>query len=776
MTAILVKVLADLRRRRLQTAVIFVTTLLAVITTTMTLTLISQTRDPFQAAFDAQEGAHLQVGFDSRVDPSTIAGTPSLIGATASGGPYHATDMQFQAGGNKYIVTTIARDDPNGAVERLRITAGHWPSSDSEIALTRSFAGLNHLSIGDRLKVVSVPQQPVLTVAALVVDIDQVRADVGGQPHAWVRQTAIAPLLVQDSSSYRMTYRFASDPTSEQLLADMNTLRASLPPGSITAATNYLLVHGVFKVSTQVLTSVLVAFSIFALVATAAIVGNLLTGIVISGYREIGIMKAIGFTPLQVVSVFVLQILVPTAAACVLGIPAGMLLGQPLLASSADALGLASPATYSPGIALLALVGTLLIATFAALIPALRAGLLKPAIVIANATAPRGLSGRWLRRIALLVRLPQSVVLGLGEAVSRPARAILTMVAVFVGVATIVVALGETRNFYEIYTYEAHSGTVDVVVSKSSALSDADASQLIDSQPETARVVAQTTANITVPGIGDPVYSVIFRGESSAIGYQLTAGRWFNSPGEVVAPLGLVQDAHLHVGDTFTATLRGTALKLRIVGEVYDFIAGPGGHELFMDASTTSQVTPPLSPSSYLVALRPGSQVTVFMKRLATAQPDLLDLRAEGAGQTAFLTSIAGILFGIAAVIALIALAGIFNTSLLNSRERVRDTATLRALGMSPRQIIVMVVTSSGFLAMAGGILAVPAGVGLSRLLFDLIGTLGGDGTPAKLYGIFAPWELVAIPLSGVVVAIGAALVPGRWAARTNVVEVLHAE
>jgi putative ABC transport system permease protein len=775
-TAIVVKVLADLRRRRLQAVVIFVTTLLAVITGTMTLTLISQTRDSFQAAFEAQKGAHLQVAFDSRVDSGAIVGSPSLIGAAASGGPYHATDMEFQASGHKYLVTTVGRDDPNGAVEQLRITDGHWPSSGREIALTRSFADLNHISIGDRLKVLSVPKGPVLSVAGLVVDIDQVRADVGGQPHAWVLDSAIAPLSLKDASSYRMNYRFASDPTGAQLLADMNTLRASLPPGSIASSTNYLLIHGVFNVSTQVLTSVLIAFSVFALAATAAIVANLVTGIVISGYREIGIMKAVGFTPLQVVGVVVLQILVPSSAACVIGIPAGMILGQPLLANSSQALGLAYQATYSPVVGLLTLAGALLIVTIAALIPALRAGLLKPAIVIANATAPRGNSGRWLRRLALRVRLPQPVVLGLGDAVSRPARAILTLIAIFVGVVSIVVALGETRNFYGIYKYEAHSGTVDAVVTKSAALSDAEATQLINSQPETARVVAQTTANITVPGIADPVYTVIFRGDSSAIGYELTAGRWMNGPGEAVAPMGLVQDAHLRVGDIFTGTLHGTAVRLRIVGEVYDFIAGPGGHELFLDESTITPVVPPLTPSSYLVALKPGSNVEAYVRRLAATQPDLLDVRAEGTGQTAFLASIAGILFGIAAVIALIAIAGIFNTTLLNAREGVRDTATLRALGMSPRQVIGMVAASSGLLALVGGLVAVPAGIELSRLLFDLIGNLGGNGTPAVLYSRFAGWELVAIPLAGVGVAVAAALVPGRWAARTNVVEVLRAE
>ena len=46
----------------------------------------------------------------------------------------------------------------------------------------------------------------------------------------------------------------------------------------------------------------------------------------------------------------------------------------------------------------------------------------------------------------------------------------------------------------------------------------------------------------------------------------------------------------------------------------------------------------------------------------------------------------------------------------------------------------------------------------------------------AAMYQVFAAWELLAIPMFGVTVAVAAALLPGRWPARTRVVEVLHAE
>src|SRR5207248_8503741 len=327
MRAVFVKTLADLRRRRLQAAVIFITVLLAVGTGMMALTLLTQSRDPYQAAFAAQKRAHLQVYYDGVTSREALASTPALIGASSFGGPYPSTTIEFQHGSRKFSLDTYGRDNPGGDVEVLRITNGHWPTSNDEITLTRSFAELNNISIGDRLKVVSVPQRPVLTVAAELVDIDEGSADLSSQ-HAWVPSAAIPTLTpsTPHSAFYKMDYRFATDPSAAQLAGYVAQLRAGLPAGSVAGATNFLLIASIFNITNQILTSVLVAFSVFALAATAAIVANLVTGIVIASYREIGFMRAVGFTPLQVVDEFVVQILVLAAAACGGGIPAGTLL------------------------------------------------------------------------------------------------------------------------------------------------------------------------------------------------------------------------------------------------------------------------------------------------------------------------------------------------------------------------------------------------------------------------------------------------------------------
>jgi putative ABC transport system permease protein len=134
------------------------------------------------------------------------------------------------------------------------------------------------------------------------------------------------------------------------------------------------------------------------------------------------------------------------------------------------------------------------------------------------------------------------------------------------------------------------------------------------------------------------------------------------------------------------------------------------------------------------------------------------------------------VLLAIAAVLVLIGIGGVFNTLLLNTRERIQDTATLKAVGMSPRQVMVMVAASAALLALVAGLMAMPLGLFLHHVLNDVISASTGNDTPPSVYGVFNPFELVLIPLLGVVVATAAALIPGRWASRTNVVEVLHSE
>jgi len=99
-----------------------------------------------------------------------------------------------------------------------------------------------------------------------------------------------------------------------------------------------------------------------------------------------------------------------------------------------------------------------------------------------------------------------------------------------------------------------------------------------------------------------------------------------------------------------------------------------------MDPSTVSPVEPDAAPQTYLIAFVPGSNADAYVRGLAAAQPDLLDVQKAEASTIGVTRTIQAVLLILAAVMILIAVAGIFNTLLLNTRERTRDTATLKAV------------------------------------------------------------------------------------------------
>jgi putative ABC transport system permease protein len=293
-------------------------------------------------------------------------------------------------------------------------------------------------------------------------------------------------------------------------------------------------------------------------------------------------------------------------------------------------------------------------------------------------------------------------------------------------------------------------------------------------QPDTARVVGSAGFQVDVPGVGMPVDATAFRGDSAQLGYYVVAGRWFQGPGEALAPRALLADAHLHVGDTVDTTVRGRPLRLTIVGEVYNLTNL--GHSLFVDWSTYQQVEPNPSPTYYFVTLRPGADAGAYARRVTAVEPDFVSAQLTPTELIGPIQTIDSVTLGLAVVLVVIAVAGIFNTLLLSTRERVRDIAVLKAVGMTPGQVLVMVITSAGVLALLGGVLGVPVGIAVHRVLTTVLQVGTGNDTPPQTLDVFTAPQVALVLAAGLLVAMLAAALPARWAARTPVVQVLRSE
>src|SRR5437899_1244159 len=338
MRAVWTKILADLRQRRVQTAVVALLVVLGSGASTVALTLMQRAGNPYDQAFAAQRGAHLRVVFDATIaSAAQVAGTPGLLGAGISTGPWPlAQTVRFQTAGGSQFLDVVGRTDPGGPVEQLRITSGRFASAAGEIVITRSFADLKGVALGDRIRAVNAPGKPSFRVVGEVIDVDEGSATSYSQS-AWVIPDEVTAL--QQKPYAVMNYRFDPAPNAAEIGALSDRLRAGLPNGAIDHMTDYLYVKSNFDLIGSFVITFLIAFSVFTLAAAAVIITNVVTGIVVASYREVGIMKAIGFTPAQVVGVIVGLLLAPALLGCAVGIPIGVAIVGPLLDRGARALG-----------------------------------------------------------------------------------------------------------------------------------------------------------------------------------------------------------------------------------------------------------------------------------------------------------------------------------------------------------------------------------------------------------------------------------------------------
>ena len=789
MSSVMTKVLGDLRRRRLQAAVIALVIFLASGTTTLGLTLLQTSTDPWERAFKAQRGAHLSVLFDRhKVDAEQLAATPGLIGASLAGGPWPwvatsyelGTHRAIGGGGFKFPLITVGRENPQASVEVLRLVAGRWVQGPGEIVITRSFADFNHVRLGDRMLSLGTLGRPALVVVGEASDVDEADSEFGTQ-FAWVTDSQL-PLLAPDWG-YKMVYRFQHAPSQQELRDKLARLQAALPAGAVQGSLDSLMLQAVFNTTNQLALTFFLAFGVFALLACAATVANLVIGIVIANYREIGIMKAVGFTPFQVVGTLVAQMQLPTVAGCLFGIPAGVALSVPLVDRETASLALPPEPPFAPVMALATLLAVMTVVLLATVLPGLRAGRLSAVGAISMATAPSGgrrsLLGSLLRRLPL----PRPLALGAGDAFARPLRAGLTALAVLVGVATLVFATGlpaSARNLFDIAL--AH-GNADVILQRANAYPDQKVMATLGAQPETALVVGLAGGQVTVPAVADPITVNAYRGDSARLGIPVIRGRWFSGRGEVVATRAVLEEAHLKVGDSFQGLISGQPVRLQVVGEVFSAnntaaLLRPTalGREMEMDLSTLAEAVPEAQPSYYFVTIKPGSDANAYIRRVQATEPDFLDASANRDQTVSTVGFLNSVMLVLAAVLALIAAAGVFNTLLLNTRERVRDTAVLKALGMTPAQVLVMVAAGAVVLGVAGGLLGIPAGVGVHRAMMQGFANLLGNDLPESVFRVFSAPGLLLLALAGVAVALVGSLLPARWAAMTRVAEVLHSE
>ncbi|WP_324616005.1 FtsX-like permease family protein, partial [Streptomyces pristinaespiralis] len=311
---------SGVERRRVQTLVIGLTTMMAVAASVLGGSLLVVSGAPFDDAFGKQHGAHLSVQFDAdRVSPGQLSRSKGAAGVSSTAGPFRTATVtpRSDGAGPGWPMTVVGRGDRGHDVDKVALLEGRWPTRPGEIVLSADSSLL--ATMGMKVAFPDLSGGPALTVVGVARSVTRT-AD------AWVVPAQMPALTAPGSGGYQMLYRFTDAGTAAQIGAGGKAVTASLPRGAAVGEQSWLTVRKSAERDTAVYVPFLVAFGALGLVMSVLIVGNVVASAVGTGTRRIGILKAVGFTPAQVVRAYVGQALIPAAVGTALGVLAGHLL------------------------------------------------------------------------------------------------------------------------------------------------------------------------------------------------------------------------------------------------------------------------------------------------------------------------------------------------------------------------------------------------------------------------------------------------------------------
>ena len=778
---------AGATRRKLQSLILVLVTTGSMAAALLAAQLLVSVDASFDQAFARQQGSELTLQYDAAsVSASQASHTAGGPGVTASAGPFRTTVLSGYTTDLNMpgldltdfplpAMHVVGRAESGGPVDDVQLTSGHWPTAANQIVIADGSSPLDGAPAGTTMTFPHSPGDPTLSIVGTATSVSQT-AD------AWVLPAEVSALAPAGAApGYEMLYRFAAAQTPAELAADRSAVTAGLPAAAVTDAESWLTLRSAAQTGgNAVIPPFLGAFGVLGVIMSVIILASVINSTVAASARRIGILKALGCTPAQVVRMSATQALIPCVAGVVLGTLLGSFGAVSLLASTGAALNLGTPALSLPVELLVPLAALTLVLATAAL-AAGRAGRMSVLAALSAGRTPTSGRGRAVQRRLARTPLPRSVSLGLAAPFTRPARAAALTLAVVFGViaATFAVGVASSLDHATADASDNKGGAlvfVDAnVAGPPTAADSAAAVKAVEAQPGTAAYAASISYPMSIQSVGEDGTVTEFVGGGTWSYYPIISGHWFTGPNQAVVPTHLLRATGLHLGETITVGEDGAQFPLTIVGEAFD--THQQGMEILADAATFASVQHTVPLGSISVELKsgvdPGSYLAALNRALAPSR-SVATAGQAGGGKLKLIMGALSVLMTL--MLVLVAALGVIGSVMLDTRERVHDIGVYKAVGMTPRQTTAMVLTSVLALGIVAGAVGAPLGIALHDYVMPLMGNAVQSTLPPDVLHVYRPAEVALLALGGIAIALIGALGPAGWAGRIRTATALRTE
>jgi len=744
---------ADLRAHRTQSAVMVAVVAGVVAALVLAAMLLAGALNPWQQLFARTRGADVLLFL---ADGTPTGQLRTLPGVRTVGQPYDAAPATLVTGAQKSSVQLDGMSTTLPAMSGPLVVAGSWlrRGSPDGVVVEASFAATVHVAVGDAIVLDSVDGT---TVRAHVIGIADT-ADQGFYPQwtpglIWAQQRLLTQVEPTASETTEVVPLLLDDPSvagtgtvSQEVFNAYNGASESSPFERITTSQQ---VTASMASDDRLLGTLLALFGVIALIAAPCAIANVTTGRVLIQRRELAMLKALGFTPGQLVRTLVAEQGALGLAGIALGLAAARIATSPLFVRPVTGTGVTLAPLPGSWTALIA-AGTATTVIVATAVPGWRAGRVSP--VAAVQPAPPGGHLSPLVRLSLLVRLPAPLVLGVRDALTRRLPAALTVTGVAIPMAMITIALACWSTIGSFTSDPGRIGLAASLTVSPAGLSVKQAAQLIAADRQVSASYPGAQFDTLLQGDNGTFVARAMGTSQHPYPFTVVQGRLFSAPDEAVAGQGFLDLMHIGVGSWIDPTIDGAPVGLHIVGRTIEPDDNGDVVDFGLDALPAGGAS---APAFYSLVLRPG--VSPAAARAALLRESGGRLEVEIAANPASSLGVVRVVIVIAVVVlALVAMANLLTATDVGLRDHVHEAGILKAMGFTPRQVTATLVVSTTIVTAIGVVAGVAAGVIAAPRLINAQGQASGMGWSMAVGS--APATIAAAVGAAIAVAVAAAL------------------
>lgn len=795
------KVASDITHNKIRSILVISSIMVGLFAVGMILTIYLVLLSDIRTSYLATNAANIQVASEG-FSQNFVKRVRNLEGVADAYGAWTG-DMRLYTGDGKLIALNVkAMEDAEKIdMDRVTLVEGKYPPGEREIVIEKNRFPELHLQIGDEVlvKVPSGKERPFRIVGVVHDQSIGVASGGGGffiaPIQGYIHYDSLEWMDIQPRFNH-LYVKIRGDGENLQAIEQVaNRISREFDNNELITYSNALLKSSAHPNSTYLnaIGGILVLLGFLVVFLSAFLITNTLGALLKQQTTQIGVMKTVGATRVQILFIYVVLILVYSALALAIAIPTGYGVGYALLIFLAEKLNLVlQPPHFLPLVFVVQVVIALVVPLVAAY-PPIQEGI-KVSIVEALSGVGKdkgdgkNLAMRFLSRLKGLSR---PTMISLRNTFRKRGRLLLTLITLTLGGAIFIATLN-VRTSIDAYVDRLRNYFIaDINLTFNQPYRMEKVSRDVLTVPGVAAVEGWGGARVELVredgAAGDAVMLLAPPSGTTLLEPIVLEGRWLVGEDQkaiVLSELFLEKYPNMKVGDRIELRVNGKDTDWTVVG-FFQFAGKAAGLFAYTNFDQLARVTNNLGRTNVYRVVADSQNLSFDQQealgreieqklqsrnyRVADVKPGL-ELQKQTSDGLNILTSFMLIMAALMAVVGSIGLTG---TMSLNVMERVKEIGIMRAIGASDKAITRMVIQEGVIIGFLAWVFSVIASIPISRVMSNIFTTELFGTTTGFTYSILGPVVWFALVL---VLSVIASVMPARNAARLTIREVLSYE